>query len=160
MDPQSSGTPVARGGLRSDQFSGLMLLALALYVGWENLAYPVGSLQEPGPGYLPLLLVIFLGVVGLLIALWGVKSAPIASMHWPEATRAAVILIACGVATFALERIGYRITVIALLIFFLGVLERRRPVPVALVALGFSLASFYVIGDWLRVPLPRSPWGF
>ena len=42
-------------GLRSDQFSGLMLLALALYVGWENRAYPIGTLQEPGPGYVPLL---------------------------------------------------------------------------------------------------------
>lgn len=149
-----------RGLLRSDQFSGLMLLALALYVGWENLEYPVGSLQEPGPGYMPLLLVIFLGAVGLLIALWGVKSAPISSMQWPEATRAVVILIACGVATFALERIGYRLTMIALLVFFLGAIERRRPLPVALVSLGFSFASFYVIGDWLRVPLPRSPWGF
>ncbi len=160
MNSEPSSTEQKRGGLHSDQFSGLMLLALALYVGWENLAFPVGSLQEPGPGYLPLLLVIFLGAVGLLIALWGVKSAPIASMQWPEATRAVVILIACGVATFALERIGYRITVIALLIFFLGVLERRRPLPVALVALGFSFASFYVVGDLLHVPLPRSPWGF
>ena len=150
----------ARGGLRSDQVSGLMLLALALYVGWENRAYPVGSLQEPGPGYLPLLLVIFLGTVGLLIALWGMKSAPLVSMQWGEAARAVVILVACGVATFALERIGYRLTVIALLIFFLGVIERRRPLPVALVALGFSLASFYVVGDLLHVPLPRSPWGF
>jgi len=149
-----------RGGLRSDQFSGLMLLALALYVGWENRAYPLGSLQEPGPGYMPLLLVIFLGAMGLLIALWGIKSAPLASMKWTEATRAVVILVACAVATFALERIGYRITMIALLIFFLGALERKRPLPVALVSVGFSFASFYVIGDLLHVPLPRSPWGF
>ncbi len=160
MNSERSGIEQKRGGLRSDQFSGLMLLALALYVGWENRAYPVGSLQEPGPGYLPLLLVIFLGAIGLLIALWGVKSAPLASMKWGEAMRAVVILVACGVATFALERIGYRLTVIALLIFFLGVLERKRPLPVALVALGFSFASFYVVGDLLRVPLPRSPWGF
>jgi Na+/phosphate symporter len=81
-------------------------------------------------------------------------------MKWTEATRAVVILIACGAATFALERIGYRLTVIALLIFFLGVLERKRPLPVALVALGFSFASYYIVGDLLRVPLPRSPWGF
>jgi len=148
------------GGLKSDQFSGLMLLALALYVGWENRAYPIGTLHEPGPGYMPLLIVVFLGAMGLLIALWGAKSAPLASVHWPEATRAVVILIACGVAIFALERIGYRITVIALLVFFLGALERKRPLPVALVALGFSFASFYIVGDLLRVPLPRSPWGF
>jgi len=155
-----SGTEAARGGLRSDQFSGLMLLALALYVGWENRVYPVGSLQDPGPGYLPLLLVIFLGAIGLLIALWGGRSPPLASVKWPEATRAAVILIACAVGAFALERIGYRLTMFAMLVFFLGVLERRRPVPVALVALGFSLGSFYVVGDLLHVQLPRSPWGF
>jgi len=137
-----------------------MLLALALYIGWQNRVYPVGTLSEPGPGYLPLLLAVFLGVMGLLIALWGVRSAPLATMRWTEAPRAVVILIACGVALLVLERIGYRITVIALLIFFLGVLERKRPVRVALVALGFSFASYYVVGDLLRVPLPRSPWGF
>jgi len=149
-----------RGGFRSDQFSGLMLLALALYVGWENRVYPVGTLQEPGPGYVPLMLAVFLGSIGLLIALWGGRSAPLASMKWTETTRALVILAACGAATFALERIGYRLTVIVLLVFFLGVLERRRPLPVALVALGFGLISFYVVGDLLHVPLPRSPWGF
>jgi putative tricarboxylic transport membrane protein len=152
--------PTARGGLRSDQLSGLMLLALALYVGWANRAYPVGTLQEPGPGYLPLVLAVFLGALGLLTALFGFRSAPLAAMRWTESKRAVLIVIACAVATFALERIGYRITVVALLVFFLGVVERKRPVRVALVALGFSFASYYVIGDLLHVPLPRSPWGF
>jgi hypothetical protein len=150
----------ARGGLRSDQLSGLMLLALALYVAWANQAYPVGTLQEPGPGYLPLVLAVFLGALGLLTAVFGFRSAPLAAMRWPEAKRAVLILIACAAATFALERIGYRLTVIALLIFFLGLIERKGPVRVAAVALGFAFASFYVIGDLLHVPLPRSPWGF
>jgi len=158
---ESSETPQSRPrGLSSDQFSGLMLLALALYVGWQNRAYPVGTLSEPGPGYVPLLLVIFLGAMGLLIALWGARSTPLAALKWTETTRAVVILVACGVATFALERIGYRLTVIALLIFFLGVLERRPPLAVALVSLGFGFASHYVVGDLLHVPLPVSPWGF
>jgi putative tricarboxylic transport membrane protein len=160
MSSESTGAGEPRGGLRSDQFSGLMLIALAVYVGWENRAYPLGTLQEPGPGYLPLLLAVLLGTIGLLVALSGGRSVPLTSIRWSEATRAIVILAVCAAATFALERIGYRLTVIVLLVFFLGVLERRRPLPVALVALGFSLASFYVIGDLLRVPLPRSPWGF
>ena len=149
-----------RGGLKSDQFSGLVLLAFALYIGWQNRVYPIGTLSEPGPGYLPLLLVIFLGAMGLLIALWGARTTPLAAMKWTEATRAVVILIACGVATLALERIGYRLTVIALLVFLLIVVERKRPLPVISVALGFSFASYYIVGDLLRVPLPRSPWGF
>ena len=149
-----------RGGLRTDQFSGLMLLALALYVGWENRVYPIGTLQEPGPGYLPLLLVVFLGVLGVLIAIWGGRSPRLADLSWGEARRAGVILIACGVATVALEHLGYRLTMIALLIFFIGVVERKPPVATALVSLGFGFGSYYVVGHMLHVPLPVSAWGF
>ena len=146
--------------LRNDKLSGLMLLALAAFAGWQNRTYPLGSLQEPGPGYTPLVIAIFLGVMGLLIAVRGVSSPTVIDSRWPEARRALLILAACAVATYALEAIGYRITVAALLIFFLGVLERRRPLMVASVAVGFSLLSFYLIGVLLRVPLPRGPWGF
>jgi hypothetical protein len=146
--------------LRSDQVSGLMLLALALYVWWMNRVYPVGSLSEPGPGYVPLLLAIFMGAMGLLVALSGSKSIPLAALEWTEAKRAFALLIACGVAAYALERVGYRITMAALLIFFLGVMERRKPMMVATVGVGFSLLTFYVFARLLRVPLPVSPWGF
>ena len=146
--------------LREDQLSGLMLLALGVYAWWLNRAYPLGSLQEPGPGYTPLLVSIFLAFSGLVIALRGFRSKPVADTPWPEAKRAAVILLACGVATYALEPIGYRITICALLVFFLGVVERRKPFMVAAVSIGFSLLSYYFIGNLLRVPLPRGLWGF
>jgi hypothetical protein len=160
MSAQSPDGVTPPRGLRNDQFSGLVLLALALYVGWANRAYPVGTLQEPGPGYVPMLLAVFMGAIGLLIALGGRRSPALASVKWPEAARAAIILCVCAVGAFALERIGYRVTVIALLVFFLGVLERKRPLQVVLVSVGFGLVSYYVVGDLLRVPLPRSPWGF
>ena len=146
--------------LRSDQVSGLFLSALAAFAGWQNRAYPLGSLQEPGPGYTPLIIAVFLGVTGLLIALKGVSSKPLSTLRWPEAKRAALILVACGIATYALEPIGYRIAIAALLVFFLGVMERRRPLAVAAVSIGFSLLSFYFIGTLLRVPLPVGPGGW
>lgn len=149
-----------RRGLRNDQLSGLMLVAFALFLAWANLDYPVGSLHEPGPGYLPLLLAIFLGSMGLIVAAAGGSSPLLAAMKWVEARRAAVILALCAGAAFALERIGYRLTVIALLIVLLGIVERRRPLMVALVSVGFSLLSYYIVGDLLLVPLPRGPWGF
>jgi hypothetical protein len=146
--------------LRNDQLSGLMLAALAVFVWWQNRVYPLGTLSEPGPGYTPLLIAVFLGAIGLLIAARGAHSAPVSQMAWPEAKRAAVILIACGVATYALEELGYRLTIAALLVFFLGVMERRSPFMVAAVSVGFSLISFYLLGDVLRVPLPRGPGGW
>ena len=152
--------PPAKRQLRSDQVSGLMLAALALYVWWMNRAYPIGTLAEPGPGYVPLLLAIFMGVMGVLVALGGGKSEPLAAMEWTEAKRAFALLVACGVTAFALERLGYRITMAALLIFFLGVMERRKPMMVAAVGIGFSLVTYYLFATLLRVPLPVSPWGF
>jgi hypothetical protein len=146
--------------MRNDQLSGIMLSALAVFVGWENRVYPLGSLQEPGPGYTPLLIAVFLAVAGVIIAVRGRTSPALRETRWAEAKRAALILGACGLATLALEPIGYRLSITALLIFFLGVMERRKPLPVALVAIGFSLLSYYVIGTLLRVPLPRGPWGF
>jgi putative tricarboxylic transport membrane protein len=146
--------------LRNDQLSGLMLFALAVFVGWENRAYPLGSLQEPGPGYTPLIVAVFLGITGLLIALKGGSPQRLTEMEWPEARRAAMILAGCAVATYALEHLGYRITITALLVFFLGVMERKKPLTVATVAILFSLLSYYFIGTLLRVPLPRGTWGW
>jgi putative tricarboxylic transport membrane protein len=146
--------------IKSDQFSGLMLAALAVWIGWLNREFPVGTLSDPGPGYVPLLLAITLGAIGLMVAAFGSRSVALRVIEWPEAGRAAVILIACALATLALERIGYRIAIMVFLVFFLGVVERKKPWVVALVAAGFSLGSFYVIGTLLKVPLPRGPWGF
>jgi hypothetical protein len=155
----SQDNPAPRGGVRRDHFSGVMLVLIALYVGIANREYPIGTLQEPGPGFMPLVLAIFLGAMGLLITLWGLHSRPIATLQWTEARRAVIVLAACGVAAFALERIGYRLTVLAFMVFFLGVVERKHPIAVVLVSVGFAFASFYIVGDVLDVPLPRSPWG-
>jgi hypothetical protein len=146
--------------LGNDQFSGLMLLALAVFVGWENRVYPLGTLQEPGPGYTPLLISIFLGAMGLLIAVRGGASTPMRDTKWPEAKRAVIILLACSAATYTLEPLGYRVTVAVLIVFFLGVMERKKPLTVTGVAVGFSLLSYYFIGTLLRVPLPLGPLGF
>lgn len=161
--PESTASDARGGenrGLKSDRVSGLVLLALAGWIVWLNREFPVGTLADPGPGYVPLLLAVGLGVIGLLVALLGGDSEPLRTIRWTEARRAVVILVACGVLTFALERIGYRLSVFAFLVFFLGVVERKKPLAVLLVATGFSLASFYVVAILLGVPLPRGPWGF
>ena len=158
-EPPTPDAPERRGGLRSDQVSGLFLLLLALFIAWENRSYPLGSLHDPGPGYLPLALAIFLGVTGMLVAATGGRSVSYAALRWPELVRAGVILLACAFAAFALERIGYRLTMLALLVFFLGVVERKKPFVVATVAIGFSLISYFVFATWLRVPLPVGPGG-
>jgi len=146
-------------GLRSDAVAGVVLVLIALFVGWQNRAYPMGNLAEPGPGYMPLMIACALGLFGLLIAVRAGSSPLFNTIDWSEGRRGIVMLVACGVAVFALERIGYRLTMLALLVFMLGVIERKRAVPALLVALGFSLLSYYLFASLLKVQLPRGPWG-
>lgn len=158
--PEPIETPKAESrGLRNDQVSGAVLALLALFVAWQNRVYPVGTLAEPGPGLLPLALAVFLGAVGLLIAVRGGDSDCLRLAAWPELSRALVILAACAVAAVALERLGYRLTVFALLVFFLGVVERRHWLATLAVAAGFSFLSYLVFATWLKVPLPLGPGG-
>ncbi|MGE4110921.1 MAG: tripartite tricarboxylate transporter TctB family protein, partial [Burkholderiales bacterium] len=121
-DPAEAQSQSARQGIKSDRFSGLLLFLLALYIGWLNRKFPVGTLADPGPGYVPLLLAVALGVIGLLVIAFGGGSQPLRNIKWPEATRAVIILVACSVAAFALERIGYRLTIMAFLVFFIGII--------------------------------------
>jgi len=155
--PENSGGN--RLGLRGDHIAGFAFIVIALLVAWENGAYPIGTLSAPGPGYMPLMFVGALGLFGLLIVLRGGASPLLSTIDWTESRRGIVLLIACGAATFALERIGYRLTMIVLLLFMLGVVERKGPVPTVLVALGFAFISHFVFATLLKVQLPVGPWG-
>ena len=146
--------------LTSDRVAGSALVLLAVVTAWETRRLPLGTLHNPGPGYMPLLLAIILGALGMLVALRGGSAPPLGTLRWPEAPHATAILLGCALAAFALERLGYRLTVIILLAFLLGVMERKRPAVVTAVALGLSLGSFFLFSNLLRVPLPRGPWGF
>jgi hypothetical protein len=153
----SAGAP--QRGLRGDHFAGAVLVIIAALVAWENRAYPLGSMASPGPGSVPLMLALILGGLGLLIIARGGASPLLNSIDWSESRRGVVLCVACGVAVFALERIGYRLSMIALLAFILGVVEHKKPLPIALVALGFAFGSYYLFATLLRVQLPLGPWG-
>lgn len=157
---QDDAQATSKRRVRSDQFSGLMLVAFALYVAWANQVYPTGTIHVPGPGFMPLALAIFLGSVGLLIAVGGARSRPLIEMRWTEAKRAVTILLAAALSVFALEAVGYRLTIMVLLFFLMGVIERKPPFIAVILSIGFAFLSYYVVADLLLVPLPRSPWGF
>jgi hypothetical protein len=59
-----------------------------------------------------------------------------------------------------LERLGYRITIAVLLVYYLGVLERRPWVRTLVLTAVVALGSYYLFARWLRVPLPIGVFGF
>jgi putative tricarboxylic transport membrane protein len=145
--------------MTTDRVGAAALLLLAVGVAWESRRLPLGTHHGPGPGYFPFLLAAALALLALVIIARRGEAPPVGSLSWVEIPRALAIFGAAGFAALALERLGYRLTVVALLAFLLGLVERRRPWLVVVLAVGVALGSFWVFDTLLRVPLPRGPAG-
>jgi len=143
-----------------DRMAALALLLLGCGAYWAASAYPVGSLAQPGPGFVPRLLAALLAAGSAALMLHGGAAARLREIDFSDGTITLVIVALLSAGAFALERAGYRATLAGLLFVFLGVVERRSPWVSALLSVGFALGSFYVINDVLRVPLPMSRWGW
>jgi hypothetical protein len=145
--------------LTSDRVAGAALLGIAVFAVWQNSVLPLGTLSEPGPGSVPLMLAVLLGLTGALVFAFGAGSPLVRALGWSDFPRAAAILAAAGFAAFAFERLGYRVTIASLLIFLIGVVERQRPIAVLAISLGFAVISYWIFNSLLLVQLPRGPLG-
>ena len=143
-----------------DRFGGGVLAAFAVYTFWEARKLPMGNLQNPGPAYMPTLLAVLLFGFAVAIVALGRHGPTVAAAGWSEWKHAIAILGVCVFMALSLERLGYRISVFVALVLLLGLLERRSIVTTGLFAAAFSGATFFLFSTVLRVPLPRSPWGF
>ena len=143
-----------------DRVGGSALAAIALFWVWEARKLPMGTLQNPGPAYMPVVLSLLLLGFAALVTLMGGRTERFSTVAWAEWRHAVAILAVLAFMAFALERLGYRLTVMAALAVLLLGLERRRWLTAAAFSVTFALASFHLFAVVLRVPLPRSPWGF
>jgi putative tricarboxylic transport membrane protein len=145
--------------LTVDRVAGAALALVALFVLWESRTLPLGTLANPGPAYMPVVLALLLLVGGIAIAVLGGHTPPFGSLAFHEWRHALAIFVACAFAALALERLGYRLTVLLVLLFLLGAVERKRPVAAVIFAVAFAMGTYVLFDTLLRVPLPRGPFG-
>ncbi|HEV8142768.1 MAG TPA: tripartite tricarboxylate transporter TctB family protein [Methylomirabilota bacterium] len=145
-----------------DRVGGGALVVLALLTLEETyrLRLPFGSLQNPGPAYVPTVLALLLLGFGILTVVFGARAERIADVGWSEWRHGVAILVVCAFMALALERLGFRLTIFVALAALLGLLERRGWLTTLLFSAGFALGSFYLFATVLRVPLPRGPGGW
>lgn len=145
--------------LTIDRAAGGALVIIGLITLWESRQYPLGSLHRPGPSYMPVMLALLLIVFGFALAAMGARSGRMGDVSWHEWRHAVAIFGACAFAAWGLDRLGYRITVALVMLFLLGVLERKGIVITRVMTVVVAGGSFLLFDTVLRVPLPRGPFG-
>jgi Tripartite tricarboxylate transporter TctB family len=146
----------------------LALAATGLFFIWRGLAgLPLGTIDNPGPAAMPLALAALL----VVFALWSLADAgsglldPAAADDASETAadggvRHAILVIAALLAAaLALDRLGYRLTVLCLLLFFLALVERKPIIAALLMSAALSFGSHALFVHVLKIPLPSGPMG-
>lgn len=146
--------------MTTDRLAGAVLAAFALFALWESRKLPFGTLLDPGPGTVPVLLSLALLACSVAVVAGGRASRPLAELPWMEWRHAVAILGACAFMALALERLGYRLTILFALLALLTLVERKSIVGAAAFAIAFSVGSHYLFNTLLRVPMPQGPFGF
>jgi hypothetical protein len=146
--------------MTTDRVSGAVLALFALLVMSESRHLPLGSFHHPGPAYVPVVLASLLLIFGLVLMFTAGRAPLFSTITWTEWRHALAILGASIFSIFAIERLGYRLTVLLMLGFLVKMVERRGWTLSLAFALSFSFGSYFLFYTILRVPLPEGPLGF
>jgi hypothetical protein len=98
-------------------------------------------------------------MLAVFIVLIGGRAPLLSSIRWNEWRHALAILGASIFSVFAIERLGYRVTVLLVLIFLVKIVEKRGWIVSLAFAFALSFGSFFLFYTVLRVPLPEGPLG-
>jgi hypothetical protein len=146
--------------MTTDRASAIALIIFALLVIWESRQLPLGTLRQPGPAFIPILLALLLLMFAVFLVLTSSRAPSLSSVTWTEWRHALAILAASLFSVFAIERLGYRLTVLLVLGFLVKLLEQRSWIVSLSFAFTLSFGSFFLFYTVLRVPLPQGPFGF
>jgi len=123
----------------------------------------MGTIDNPGPGFLPFLLgiAIVLMSIALLIRVWKKMKVQDESTSWPERgglIKVSLIFIVIVLFTALLETTGYILNVFVLFLILLRPVGKQKWLWTLSISIGATLASYLLFDRWLMLPLPRGIW--
>ena len=146
---------------RSEFWGGLFWLAFGAFVTWQGWLLELGTLREPGSGFVFFWLGLLIAAFALSIMLKGVKGeGPLLSDLWRDARWPKVLMVVAVLVAYAFlfERLGFVVCSLGLLLFLMTVVDPvplRLSVPISAVA---SIGVWYVLEKVLLVQLPKGLW--
>jgi putative tricarboxylic transport membrane protein len=138
--------------------AGLVFLALSAIVvaGTWDLAY--WSDFSPGPAFAPIWIAAAGAILAILLLWQEVRDPtpePADLPPWPALARVLMTVAALSLALAFAPRLGFVATVVALTLFVLLVVERRRVLPSLIVTVLTAALIHGVFVAWLNVQLPK-----
>ncbi|MGH6816068.1 MAG: tripartite tricarboxylate transporter TctB family protein [Hyphomicrobiaceae bacterium] len=128
---------------------------------WQSRRLTYWGEFAPDAGFLPFWLGGALVVLSAVFLIGSFRQTPpVQQLPTVRRSKAPAIALGLFACIALLEWLGFVAAIALYLVFLIGVVERRSPVETLTVPPISTFALWLVFGWWLRVPLPKGPWGF
>jgi putative tricarboxylic transport membrane protein len=150
---------------RADRISGIFWLLFSALVIIESYRLGLGTLHQPGPGFLFFWASIALGIMALvvLIRAWISQKAgePKISIFGTQNTRKIIlVLISLFLYAILMETLGFILVTLLLFIFLLGIIEKKKWWFTVFVSVVVTVIAYLIFEIWLKSQLPKGLLGF
>ncbi len=145
---------------KANRISGSFWLVFALIVTVESYRLGLGSLRQPGPGFVFFWAGIFLGVLSLvtLLRTWNGRKAEGAEtpiFGGKNTVKVVPVLISVFLYVLFMERLGFILVTLLLLFFLLFLIEKKGWLFAVLVSMAMTCCAHLIFEVWLRSQLPK-----
>jgi putative tricarboxylic transport membrane protein len=146
----------------SELWGGLIGLALGVFVTWSGLKLKLGTINDPGSGFVLFYTGILMCVFAATIIIAAVtEDGPTFGARWKDArwTKPLLVIACLIVFSLALDRLGFLLSTIPLMLLLLRLVDPVRwslSIPIALLA---PLGVWWVLKRLLLIQLPSGIFG-
>ena len=141
--------------LRADHVAGAAFILFGLGIFALSGDLPTGQLSMPGSGFLPKIVAGFTILFGLLLALRASESPAFSEVDWSGGKHAVLVTIVSAIAIVFYTQLGFIVTMAAMMIALLLLIERQNPIRAVAYSLGIVLMTYVSFVYGLKTPLPE-----
>ncbi len=145
---------------KADRISGIFWLVFSVFVTIESYRLGLGTLHQPGPGFLFFWGAIVLGIMSLVIV---VRAGGNKKPEEPETFnlrefnigKITLVLASLFLYSLLMERLGFIPTTLLLFIFLLGVVEKKKWFFTISTSVVVTALTYLIFETWLKSQLPK-----
>jgi hypothetical protein len=149
-----------------DGITGLILLAVSLFLLVKSFQLPSLAIVPVGPGFYPAIVLSLMAVASALLVLQDLlkRRAPAGAEDAPRRNYRLVVIAFAIVGAYVvlLPLLGFRVATVLFVGALQAALDRPRTmrqwVVLATIALGTAVVSYFIFERYLLVLLPRGAW--
>lgn len=150
---------------KADRISGSFWFIFSVIVSIESYRLGLGTLHQPGPGFLFFWASVFLGIMSLVILIRAVEKKkagePEVSIFGKQnKTKIVLVLISLFLYALLMEKLGFILVTLLLFVFLLGVIEKKRWLFTIFVSIAVTVVAYLIFEIWLKSQLPKGLLGF